>query len=56
MCLRLVEHLPFKVMMALAIIALSSLIALPLSAADPAEEIIRAKAVSIVDGDSIASL
>ncbi|HKX52668.1 MAG TPA: thermonuclease family protein [Nitrosospira sp.] len=48
------EQLPFKVMMASAIIALSSLIALPLSAADSADEIIRAKAVSIVDGDSIS--
>ena len=54
MCLQLVEHLPFKVMMASVIIALSSLLALPLSAADPTEEIIRAQAVSIVDGDSIS--
>ena len=48
------EQLPFKVMMVSALIALSSLIALPLSAADSADEIIRAKAVSIVDGDSIS--
>jgi endonuclease YncB( thermonuclease family) len=53
MRLQLVEHLPFKVMMASAIFAFSSLIALPLSAAGPDEEIIQAKAVSIVDGDSI---
>ncbi|SET66632.1 Endonuclease YncB, thermonuclease family [Nitrosospira multiformis] len=45
---------PFKAMIALAIIALSTLVALPLSAADSADEMIRAKAVSIVDGDSIS--
>lgn len=45
---------PFKAMMASAIIALPTLVALPLSAADSADEIIRAKAVSIVDGDSIS--
>lgn len=50
------EQLPFKVMMASAIIALSSLIALPLPAADPANEIIRAKAINIVDGDSITAV
>lgn len=50
------EQLPFKVMMASAIIALSSLVALPLSAAASADEIIRAKAVSIVDGDSISAV
>lgn len=54
MYLLLVAHFPFKVMIASVIIALSGLIALPLSAADPAGEIIRAKAVSIVDGDSIS--
>ena len=54
MYLQLIEHFPFRVMMASVIIALSNLIALPLSAADPAEEIIRAQAVSIVDGDSIS--
>ena len=50
------EQLPFKVMIASAIIALSSLVALPLSAAASADEIIRAKAVSIVDGDSISAV
>jgi endonuclease YncB( thermonuclease family) len=50
------EQLPFKVMMASAIIVLSSLVALPLSAAASADEIIRAKAVSIVDGDSISAV
>ena len=50
------EQLPFKIMMASAIIALSSLVALPLSAAASADEIIRAKAVSIVDGDSISAV
>ncbi|PTQ82037.1 endonuclease YncB(thermonuclease family) [Nitrosospira multiformis] len=50
------EQLPFKVMMVSAIIALSSLVALPLSAAASADEIIRAKAVSIVDGDSISAV
>jgi endonuclease YncB( thermonuclease family) len=53
MYLRL-KQLPFKAMMTSAIIALSTLVALPLSAADSADEIIRAKAVSIVDGDSIS--
>ena len=38
----------------MAIIALSTLVAWPLSAADSADEIIRAKAISIVDGDSIS--
>jgi len=50
------EQLPFKVMMASAIIVLSSLVAVPLSAAASADEIIRAKAVSIVDGDSISAV
>ena len=53
MYLQLIKHFPFRVMMASVIIALFNLIALPLSAADPAEEIIRAQAVSIGDGDSI---
>lgn len=50
------EQLPFKVMMASAIIALSSLVGVPLSAAASADEIIQAKAVSIVDGDSISAV
>jgi endonuclease YncB( thermonuclease family) len=50
------EQLPFKVMMASMIIVLSSLVALSLSAAASADEIIRAKAVSIVDGDSISAV
>jgi endonuclease YncB( thermonuclease family) len=50
------EQLPFKVMMASMIIVFSSLVALPLSAAASADEIIRAKAVSIVDGDSISAV
>lgn len=54
MYLQLIEHFPFRVMMASVIITLSNLIALPLSAADPAEEVIRAQVVSIVDGDSIS--
>jgi len=46
----------FKVRMASAIIALSSLVALSLSAVASANEMIRAKAVSIVDGDSISAV
>jgi endonuclease YncB( thermonuclease family) len=49
-------QLPFKIMVASAISALSSLVALPLSAVASADEIIRAKAVSIVDGDSISAV
>jgi micrococcal nuclease len=45
---------PVKVVRLSTLIAIAALITLPLSAADPADEIIQATVVSVVDGDSIS--